>query len=293
MARQQSSTDFAGDLAALLTPSAPHASPRPVRASRNEQSSGLFDVGVLYAAALDEVARRAQAHPQLASLARAAQPTWPRAMQWPAPVAAFDLDAVVDANDIFDDEIFDTTRGRGLGWFGIAVAWLATLTMGLGIATQLPAHTTVHWYGRATAVIAGAARAVPALRPAIAPAAPSPTAPVSPIDTPSASLAPSLALAAPLAPALPAAPLAHAAHVAEVRPGAAPKNAMPKTAGPPRAHAHHVAPAAVALTAAEPPAPVVAPARAPAPAVAPASTAGMSLDDLIRHEVQAESGKHR
>ena len=41
---------------------------------------------------------------------------------------------------------------------------------------------------------------------------------------------------------------------------------------------------------------IAATSRAPLPskpAAAPASTAGMSLDDLIRHEVQKETAKHR
>jgi hypothetical protein len=282
MARQQSNTDLAGSLAATLTPRIPQAREMSFRAAQN---SGLFDVGALYAEALDEVLRRTRSDVRLAPLARAAQPTWPRAAGWSEPVVSFDFDAAVPVA---------FTRGvaarssRGIGWFGVAVAWLATVTMGASLATTLPGHALTHPKGAGWVVPATPA-APPAVSPSTLPVAPVPVAALPAVSASSLATTtvapPALALAAPAS----AAPQAVSPHVST-------KRLAPKVGSPPAAHGRSIAAASPAVAAA-PPAIVAAhpaaPARATPASPPPASTAGMSLDDLIRHEVQAESAKHR
>lgn len=57
MARQESETQLAGQLAASLTPRISHV---PLQ-QRGDQNSGLFDIGAMYAASVEQVMRRAQA----------------------------------------------------------------------------------------------------------------------------------------------------------------------------------------------------------------------------------------
>lgn len=281
MARQQSNIDLAGSLAATLTPRIPQAREMPFRTGQN---SGLFDVGALYAEVLDEVVRRTQSDVRLAPLTRAAQPTWPRAAGWSEPVVSFDFDA---AAPIELTRRVAARPSRGIGWFGVAVAWLATVTMGASMATTLPGHALTH--GKVAAWVVPAAPATP---PAVLPSS-LPVAPVMPVaDLPAVSASLPATTAAP--PALAAvAPASAAPH--SISPRVSTKHLAPKPANPPAGHARSIAPASApvaaastAIGAARP----AAPARA-TPAPAPASTAGMSLDDLIRHEVQAESAKHR
>jgi hypothetical protein len=280
MARQQSNTELAGSLAATLTPRVPRASAQSLP---DRQNSGLFDVGALYAEALDEVLRRTRSDARLLPLARAAQPTWPRAAGWPLPVLhpAFEAEVPIEFTDYSA-----APRPRGLGWFGIAVAWLATVTTGALIATTLPGHAMTHTH--AASLLAVAVNP-PQPQAAIAPAV---------IAAPLAVAPPLLPPVAPAdAPATQAAPVTQAMQAV-----AAAKKAAPKIAGPAIVHVHPAATATVARP--TPSTPTVAP-SAPAIAVAPraappsrpapvaaTSTAGMSLDDLIRHEVQAESAKH-
>jgi hypothetical protein len=278
MARQQSNLDLAGSLAATLTPRAPPATAQPFRASQN---SGLFDVGALYAQAFQQVASRTRSDPRLKMpLVRAAQaawpvvaqPAWPVAQHWPQPELSYALEG---EEPIEVAEI--AHRSRGLGWFGVAVAWLATVTTSALIATTLPAHAPTHV--RALPVAAVAAPSPPANAPTVAtppivapaPLPAIPTVPLSAIPVAMVQAAPAPAAAAPASPA----------HVA-------PKKVSPRGAAATTAHAHPAAPSAALAAPAVP-----APPRASAPSKpAPASTAGMSLDDLIRREVQAESGKH-
>jgi hypothetical protein len=291
MARQQSNIDLAGSLAATLTPRAPQSSAQPLRASQN---SGLFDVGALYAEAFQQVASRTRSDPRLRlPLARAAQPawpvvaaqpawpvaaepTWPVAEQWPHPMLSYALEG--------EDPIAyagTSHRSRGLGWFGVAVAWLATVTTSALVATTLPAHAPTHVRALPAVVAAPAPPPVvsaPTLAspPLVAPA-PLPVIPTIPLSAIPVVAVPAPAAAAP-------APLAHVT----------PKKASPKAVAPPAPHARPAPAAAVVPAPVATPPRVAAPSRpAAAPAVpAPASTAGMSLDDLIRREVQAESAKH-
>ncbi len=267
MTRQQSSSDLAGSLAATLTPRVPQASARTLRATQN---SGLFDVGALYAEAFQQVARRARTDPRLAMpLARSAQATWPAAARWPRPALSYPL----EPEPSFEYRDVAARPTRGLGWFGVAVAWLATVTTAALIATSLPAHAPTHVRALPVAV----APVAPIITSAAPPALPAPEPPV-PEVVPSALPVAALSVAPP------------AVRPAPKKMVLAPKVAAP---APPRVHP---APPAPVVAAAAPAAPVTAPRAAassrPAP-VAPASTAGMSLDELIRHEVQLESGKHR
>ena len=75
MARQDSNSELAGQLAASLTPRVDHVLTGP----REAQNSGLFDVGALYAEAFAQVAQRARVQAQRLPLPRSAQATWPRA----------------------------------------------------------------------------------------------------------------------------------------------------------------------------------------------------------------------
>jgi hypothetical protein len=297
MTRQQSNMDLAGSLAATLTPRVTRADSQPVRASQN---SGLFDVGALYAEAFQQVALRTRSDPRLRMpLARAAQATWPATTRWPQPVLSYAPDPEIPIDPV---EAF-SYRPRGLGWFGIAVAWLATITTSALIATTLPAHAPTH--ARALAAVA-AVLATPAAAsvaspprpptPPVAAAAPQPEVPTIPISAiPMVSFAaaprPTVSFAAaPRPTAVPSAPAPAAPPAVHV----APRKVTPRVAAPQAAARPAPAPVAAA-----PPAPATsAPHVAAAPvkpvqaAPAPASTAGMSLDDLIRREVQAESAKH-
>ncbi len=290
MARQQSNTELAGSLAATLTPALPKTREMSFRGAQN---SGLFDVGALYAEAIDEVLRRTRSDVRLAPLTRAAQPTWPRAGGWSEPVVSFDFDAAVPIE--FTNKVA-ARSSRGIGWFGVAVAWLATVTMGASIATTLPGHSLTRLRLPAS-VLPAPPSPPPAASPSNSPVAPVPVAAVANASpsSPGPTVVPlALVVAAPAVAALAvSAPLSPSPHVVTKRPAR-------QTATPPLVHARTTLPAAspVASPVASPPSsPVVphpaAPSRA-TPASPPAvSTAGMSLDELIRHEVQAESAKHR
>ncbi len=283
MARQQSNIeniDLAGSLAATLTPRVPHAG---ANAPRSRQNSGLFDMGALYAETFGDVIQRVQPEPRLAPLSRAAEPAWPLAARWPQPVLSFDLDEV----PIEFAHSSAAPRSRGVGWFGVVVAWLATVTMASMIAIGLPAHAPTHW--RAPAALAMPAALLTATPPQAATPppvteVPPPVALAAAIAAPAAVRSPPPVAAVPLpAPAVvlakKAAPKAAVSAVTHSRP--APASAVTATAAAPVTAA---APA-IAATSHAPP--------SPKPAAAPASTAGMSLDELIRHEVQKESAKHR
>jgi len=301
MARQQSNTDLAGSLAATLTPALPKAREMSFRGGQN---SGLFDVGALYAEALEEVLRRTRSDVRLAPLTRAAQPTWPRSPSlprrpswprsagWGEPVVSFDLDEDVPVEL---GNAVEARPSRGIGWFGVAVAWLATVTMGASIATTLPGHALTRL--RLPASVLPAPPAPPAPPAAASPWSPSvaplPMAAVTgvSVSSPSPTVVPlTLVISAPAmaAPAL-ASPHVATKHLA-AHPAAPPPAAHARSPLPASPVASAVAPPPSATGTAHPVAPT-APSRATSspPAV---STAGMSLDELIRHEVQAESAKH-
>jgi hypothetical protein len=281
MTRQQSNSDLAGSLAATLTPRLPPASARALRASQN---SGLFDVGALYAQAFQQVAHRARTDPRLAMpLARAAQATWPASARWPQPALSYPF----EPEPSFEYPDVGALPSRGLGWFGVAVAWLATVTMGALIATTLPAHAPTH----VRALLVVTAPVAPLIASAPPPA---PEPPVPPELVPQAI--PVAALSA-VPPAVTPSPAVRLAPRRLVTPKvAAPEREMREVRGnvastaAPRVHPAPLAP--VAASAAPVTTPRATASSRPAP-VAPASTAGMSLDELIRHEVQAESAKHR
>jgi hypothetical protein len=298
MARQQSNTDLAGSLAATLTPALPRS--REI-SFRGGQNSGLFDVGALYAEALDEVLRRTRSDVRLAPLTRAAQPTWPRSPTgprrptrggWGEPVVSFDLDADVPVEL---GNAVEARPSRGIGWFGVAVAWLATVTMGASIATTLPGHALTRLHLPVSVLPTPPAPPAPpvAASPWSPSVAPSPMAAMTgvSVSSPSPTVVPLTLVVS--APAMAAPPVAaphlatkHLAHPAAPAPVAHARSPLPASSPV----ASTVATPPPATGAAHPAAPT-APSRATSspPAV---STAGMSLDELIRHEVQAESAKH-
>ncbi len=139
-------------------------------------------------------------------------------------------------------------RPQPIGWYAVFVTWLATLTLATLSATQLPAHVATQPRPPA---------------PTLAPT-PTPTLPPTPTPTPAPSPGP---------------PTIALSDLPRVAP--APARTAPR-------HAH-----AFVLPSPEPaPAPAsvspLSPAPAAAPSPPPASTANMSLEDLIRHEVAAE-----
>jgi hypothetical protein len=290
MARQDSSSELAGRLGATLTPRMDHAG-APARA---EQSSGLFDMGALYTEALGQVMRRARGEVHLAPLARAPRLPWPPpepwvdAPRWPGSASAGHASAGLRARELDYDlavpvdivDGFTSPRPLGLGWFGVAVAWLATVTIGAILATTVPAHAFPRSSARTMVV---ATPAAPAVASDIA-SAPSPDTAWTavPIAQPVQAARPERSIPAVLSVPAPVAPTPKAVSKPSV---------VPVVRQRPR------------LEAPAPPAPTVpavaaAPASKPAPekprvAAPPVSTAGMSLDELIRHEVQAEAGKTR
>jgi hypothetical protein len=244
-----------------------------------------------------------------APVARAGRPSWPRVMGWPEPISYGDHEvriveidepaasgiAIEGADLEFDRgaslrRIASPPRSLGLGWYGVAVAWLATITLGGIMATSLPAHALP----RARAITPAILVAPPVVAPAMAAA----TATVSP-------LAPAAVLAAPLgAASSPTIPEVSLSRLASAPPASTPlepaapvpvrKGLILRAAAPAPPHPHARAIEAAASPRPAPASPAPQAAAVPAKAAAkPASTAGMSLDDLIRHEVQAESGKHR
>jgi len=308
MARQDSRTDLAGRLGASLTPRVSTAS------SQRERNSGLFDMSALYTEAFDQVMRRARAEVHLAPLARAPRLPWPppaspglsdsRDLRPLAP--ELEMDVPVDFGDPF---AVRRSRGRGLGWFGIAIAWLATVTIGAVLATTVPAHAFPRSSVRAAVALPAVLKpSTPDSTMVFAPAAAWTAVPVTqthqvalaaPAIAAVASAAPAIAAVASVpitaAPAarpdlpLPAAPAPRRLPKAMETPAslASVATARPTPAPAPVSVAPVVAPAPVSVA---PPSPRAAPEK-PRVVAGPASSAGMSLEDLIRHEVQAESGK--
>jgi hypothetical protein len=287
MARQDTNSDLAGRLVASLTPRVT----RSGAPSRREQNSGLFDMGALYTEALDQVMHRARNEVHLVPLVRSSRLPWAPASPWPverslpqfprALAPELEMDVPVEFASAFE-----APRSRGLGWFGVAVAWLATVTIGAILAISVPAHAFPRSRVRVVAAMTTPVPAAPGL--ATAPAAAWTAVPVA-LAAPAIPVAPVVPVVPP-----PPAPIAASAPRRVTRPTSAPPPPAPVVAHARPAGPSAPAPQATAVVAATPPAPQPAPEKPRvAPPVPPASTAGMSLEDLIRHEVQAESGKVR
>jgi hypothetical protein len=259
MTTQDSESELAGRLGASLTPRVPRITVQ----QRGEQNSGLFDVGALYAASVEQVMRRARvAQPPVFGIAGVAQPA-PVALPstWGATAARVQR---VQVEEI-DIDLF-LGRSRGVGWFGVAVAWLATTALGATIATTVPAHTVAR--GHAPALV------VAATAPAVAP----PTA--------------VMALAAP--PPAVSAPVAETPSVAvAVAPAVAAKKAMTVTHARTRPVAASVAADVTPTPQPQKAASVEAPPQ-PKAAVAssPPAAGGASLEELMRRAVEADAKKH-
>jgi hypothetical protein len=258
MTFQDSDSDLSVKMGASLTPPAPRA--RHVHLPRDQQSSGFFDLDALYASMNVEQARPPPLPPRLPP------PLPPTMSRRSRPAQRASEGAVARPRRV--------PRPKPMGWFAVFVAWLVTTTLATLAATQLPAHLRLRSRPAIPATVATIVAGVSS-------SASSSAAPTVPVPAPASSVAPS-------ATAIPVdqLPAAGASGSARAQPSSTP-------------HAKHVvqrtAPAALTAraTAAPEAAPVPPPTSAPpqmAPIVkaAPASTANMSLDELIRHEVAAE-----
>jgi hypothetical protein len=276
--RQDSESELAGRVAASLTPRV-HT---PLQQG-GEQNSGLFDIGALYAASRDLATRRAQQARQPPRVIDAAAA---RAFSQPAPASIRPYEVEVE-----DVELLDVAglprRGR-IGWFGVAVAWLVVSTLGLAVATGVPAHALRGKLAKPVAAALATLTPAPALTAtATLTATPTPTATLTLILTATPTAPPVVAVAAtPIAtdtpkprPAAPAHPRASAA--VRIVPTEAPLAAP--------------APAPVAKTTVSsasndvPPTPKPATVPAATPAAAPAAA---SLEDLMRQAVQNDAKHH-
>ena len=257
--------------------------------SAGEQNSGLFDIGAMYAASVEQVMRRAQRARQPPAIVGLAEPPPSRRA---APIehsyGAHDIDLIELTETPVEIFSIPGLRRRGrVGWFAVAVAWLATATLASVIATAVPAH-------RLSRVLAPAAVNAAAPSTALAPttpiAPPTPTEPATitatatatPTATPTAT-----ATATPTATVTALAPppvKIHQAPAPHPRPAAHVASTDAPTASP--APVAKPAPTTdVSVAAPKPPPAKEAPAAAPAPA-------GTSLEDLIRQAVAAEAKHH-
>ncbi|MGO9836236.1 MAG: hypothetical protein ACLP1X_18705 [Polyangiaceae bacterium] len=261
MTTQDSESELAGRLGASLTPRVPRITVQ----QRVEQNSGLFDVGALYAASVEQVMRRARvAQPPVFGIAGVAQPA-PVALPsaWGANAARVQR---VQQEEI-DLDLF-LGRSRGVGWFGVAVAWMATTALGATIATTVPAHTLARGHASAPVVAATAPAAITPATAAAAFAAPPPVVSAPPAEAPSVAVA-----AAPAVAPKKAIIVTHA----RTRPVPASGSAAVTPAPQPQKVASVEAP----------PAPKAAVASAP-----PAAAGGASLEELMRRAVEADAKKH-
>ena len=263
MTSQDSDPDLTARLAASLTAPVVRALPM-----RGEQSSGLFNLDALYARQAPAVylvpaSTRPPALPA---------PTRPMpASTWapPVPMATRPMaarDAVwLDARHLNPALV---RARRPIGWFAVFVAWLATATLGMLSATQIPGHAVAR---------ASTPSPVAPVASTEAPVTPSAVAQTSPPASP--QLVEATSLPSVPAPASAAAPVAPVVPVAVAAP-------PPAVAPPHRVIALGDAPSrpAAARTAAPSPPP-----KHPVAQVAsPPSTAGLSLEALMRREVAAE-----
>jgi hypothetical protein len=267
MTTNDSESELAGKLGASLTPRVP----RITTQHRGEQSSGLFDLGALYAASVDQVMKRARTvreQPPVVGIAEIAPPVsesplapWPGALVGQqAAVADFEADA----------ESEPRLRARGIGWFGIVVAWFAVAGIGAVVATMLPAHT----FARGRAPVPAAVAVAP-----VAVTAPPPTLPTSLPSTVSPVPAAAKPIAATPEPA-PAIPPKKASPATYVRQRPAVRSAPADVPAP-------TPPPAKTAAMAETPAPKAAAPSTP-PATQPA-TGGDSLEAMMRRAVEADA----
>jgi hypothetical protein len=287
-----SESELAGKLGASLTPRVPRITVQ----HRGEQSSGLFDLGALYAAAsVDQVMKRARTvrdQPPVVGIAEIVAPVqesplhpWPRAsVRQEAPAGEFEADP--------EPEL--AVRARGTGWFGVAGAWFAVALIGAAVATMmLPGPTFARARAAASAAVArvrgvaGAPVAVTAAPPAL----PTPPALAAPPVLPSP---PTLPASAPSTTSVLAA--AHpVVATPEPAPAAPPKKAAPATYARPRPAVRSAPADAPAPT--PPPAKAAAIAETPAPkavvpstpATQPAAGGDSSLEAMMRRAVEADA----
>jgi hypothetical protein len=300
--RQESDTELAGQLAASLTPRIQSMRPTPLQ-QRGEQNSGLFDIGAMYAASVEQVMLRAQkarkpvmgaaAAPLSVAHSYAAQAQHGYAAYAPQVEYGREPAEVYEDVDLAGEYVVIAglpTSGR-IGRFALAVAWLAMATLAAAISTLVPAH------GLKKEVAPVVAAPAPAPPPAVAPTPAPAIATVSLSALPSAAAAatptPATVTAASVTGAAPSAPTANLPATASL------PHARPAAPAHPRAAVHaapvDAAPAPVAKVAApadSPPATLKAAPAKPAPAApAAAPASGGSLEDLIRQAVAAEAKK--
>jgi hypothetical protein len=335
MVRQPSETEtkIAAKVGASLTPRI------VVNDRRGAQNSGMVNIAALYASSveIEEARQRAERAEQAVRAERArraaaeaaAHAATAQAAQQARAVAAYAAVARRQARgpqyadrtpEVYEDVdlageymVIPGVGSHGpIGWFAVAVAWLATTTLAAGVATLVPAHGMKRVLAP---VVAAAVAPVPApanlSAPAAAPAAVPGVSGVAAVEPtkdardangiPTVSLSSLAPVAAPgTAPATAPAPATPAATVNKVATPAQTmkaKAARPRAAAP-AADAPAVAPVAKAapVADAEPAPKAVAPKAAAAPAApaaagAPAAGGGGSLEDLIRAAVAKES-KH-
>jgi hypothetical protein len=231
--------------------------------------------------------------------------------------------SILDLDDL-DIQMVSTARpvrgARAIAWFGVAVTWLITTTLGFLVATSVPAHAHVRpavlpvvEAAPSAAPLPAAASPVETHAPAaasapvsanVSPAQPAPAQP--PLGQPATSGQPTTPqLPQPATPAvisaedlpLAAPPGSRAAHATtpppKVKPQPTSQAADPLRGVRPTSHR-----AAKATTDDDTPAPAPAPApvkaaSTPAPAPAPAKDppGPVSLDEMIRRAVAAEQKK--
>jgi hypothetical protein len=262
MTTHDSESELAGRLGASLTPRVP----RITLQHRGEQSSGLFDIGAMYAASVEQVMRRARAvRPPVFGLAQSAQAS---------PVHAWartpDLQHAIEID--LDAQLCEpVVRARGVGWFGVAVAWLATTAIGFTVATTVPAHSV----RRAAPALAAVVQTVPVATPSVAMPAPAAPAPAA-MPTTAATMQPPASAPEPVSAAAPK------------KIGVTPR---PRTLAPARPVQTEAAPAAPQPQRATS-SPESSPPPKTAPATSPPASGGSSLEDLMRKAVEADSKHH-
>jgi hypothetical protein len=283
--------ELAGKLGASLTPRVPRITVQ----HRGEQSSGLFDLGALYAASVDQVMKRARTvrdQPPVVGIAEIVAPVQEAPLQ-PWPRAAVGQNVAV-ADFEADPELEPVVRARGIGWFGVAVAWFAVALIGAAVATMmLPGPTFARVRAAASAAVARA-RAVAGAPVAVAAASPAPLAlPTAPV-LPTLPAPPTLPASAPST--ISALSAAHpVVSTPEPAPAAPPKKATPATYARPRPAVRSAPADAPAPT--PPPAKAVAIAETPAPKAAvpstpatqPAAGGDSSLEAMMRRAVEADA----
>ncbi|HLK37233.1 MAG TPA: hypothetical protein VKU41_10815 [Polyangiaceae bacterium] len=336
MTRQPSDSDVGRRLVSLTATVQGIAS----QATHREESSGFFNLAALRMPELERVMERVQStnplirhvqHGPLPApkvpprrspppLPPAAAWQWPAPQppsapvaSWPRPVAPVPVPVPVPHEPVYLDppRLRPYRRtGKNIGWYAIAVAWLATTSLGLLSATTVPAHTLAGAHAPGAPASATAVHAATTPVPAGPIVVPDHSTPWQPVVT-AVTMTPAPAPVVPAAPkglapiaspnALPMAGRPHA------RPAPRPAPPPPPASRPAVAALRSTPPAAsptpapepaepAPVAAAPPPPPKVAP-PPPAPAAAPGPSTplstGGSLEDLIRREVAAESKKQK